>query len=241
MSTDIITEASNHHKTNQRLAHSGDFKEAISEWSTEEGNMSLDAHSSKCLAGGKYPSFKVYINQSPSLPSTTMAKSSDHPYREQPGLFGVAESNTSTVRSGFYYWASDWLLEQYPQQHTPFYRRRDGIIIIIVIIIIVIGAIVGGALGGSALTAQRDDTTAAAVPSQVITTVTTSTTVTLSAPSPSPSNCVWEGTAPFCDGKCLTGFTQIKEDNCGSGDCCSIGFKVYCCQQWKFRNKWKSR
>ena len=66
--------------------------------------MSLDAHSSKCLAGGKYPSFKVYINQSPSLPSnTTMAKSSDHPYREQPGLFGVAESNTTTVRSGFYY------------------------------------------------------------------------------------------------------------------------------------------
>lgn len=56
-------------------------------------------------------------------------------------------------------------------------------------------------------------------------------TPTTSAPSPTPSNCVWEGTAPFCDGNCLTGFTQIMEDNCGNGDCCLTGFKVYCCQE----------
>ena len=30
LSSDIITEPSNHHKTNQRLAPSGDFKETIS-------------------------------------------------------------------------------------------------------------------------------------------------------------------------------------------------------------------
>jgi len=204
--------------------------------------------------------------------SSSTMDTPDHPFPKHPGLSDVVESNTST----------------YPQQHMPFYRRRDGIIIIILIIIIVIGAIVGGALGGSAaLTAQRDRdviTTAAAIPTQFIataaatptqvsiTTVTTSTVTastvttstvtastvttstmttstattstattstvttstmvtTISAPSPSPSNCVWEGTAPFCDGKCHTGFTQMKEDNCGSGACCSTGFKVYCCQQ----------
>ena len=143
----------------------------------------------------------------------------------------------------------------------PFYRRRDGIIVIILIIVIVIGAIVGGAVGGTRtlrLAAQRDGTTAGvqAISTNVTTsttsvqvvsttvttsttadvqvvstTMTTSTTATFSAPSPSPSNCVWEGSAPFCDGKCHTGFTQIQEDNCGSGDCCWTGFKVYCCQQ----------
>lgn len=112
-----------------------------------------------------------------------------------------------------------------------FYRRRNGIIIILLVVVIIIGAIVGGAVGGTkALTAQRD-----AFPTVQVTTstatVTTTTTTTLSAPSPSPSNCVWEGTAPFCDGKCHTGFTQMKEDSCGIGDCCFTGFKVYCCQQ----------
>ena len=122
-------------------------------------------------------------------------------------------------------------MEQYHQKHTPFYPRRNGIIIIIVIIIIVIGAIVGGVVGGSrsALTAQRaSDTTSAAVPSQANTMPTPSATVTLSAPSPI---CFWKGTAPFCGGICPLGFTNMKEDDCGDGDCCFTGFKVFCCQQ----------
>ena len=151
-------------------------------------------------------------------------------------------------------------LEQNPTSQqlpaVPFYRRREGIIVIIIIILIVIGATVGGAVGGTRilrLAAQRDGTTAgvqavsvnvttSTTSVQVVsttvttsttavsTTMTTSTTATFSAPSPTPSNCVWEGTAPFCDGKCGTGFTQIKEDNCGNGDCCWTGFKSFCCQ-----------
>ena len=228
LSIDIL-----HCRTNQRLAPSGDFKETLIAPQKKVIWFCLDARPSRTSqCPGKYP-----LQTSRPLPST-MANTPDHAYREQPGLSGVLESNTSAaVRSGFIIGHSVWpelnFLEQYPQQHIPFYRRRNGIIIIILIIIIVIGAIVGGGVGGSALTAQRDGTTAAAVP--IITTVTTTTiTVTSSAPSPSPSNCVWEGSAPFCDGKCHTGFTQMKEDNCGGGACCSTGFKVYCCQQWNF-------
>lgn len=38
----------------------------------------------------------------------------------------------------------------------------------------------------------------------------------------------WRGTAPFCDGKCLPGETQIKRDDCGNGACCWTGHKVLC-------------
>ncbi|KAF8811284.1 hypothetical protein BYT27DRAFT_7089768 [Phlegmacium glaucopus] len=88
----------------------------------------------------------------------------------------------------------------------------------------------------SALEAQYKTAPASSAPSAIAAITTTTPisktiTTTVTAPSPTPSNCVWEGTAPFCDGKCHTGFTQIKEDNCGIGRCCATGFKVFCCQE----------
>lgn len=38
----------------------------------------------------------------------------------------------------------------------------------------------------------------------------------------------WRGTAPFCDGQCLPGETQIGSSNCGDGACCWTGHKVLC-------------
>ncbi|XP_019614687.1 PREDICTED: uncharacterized protein LOC109462574 [Branchiostoma belcheri] len=41
--------------------------------------------------------------------------------------------------------------------------------------------------------------------------------------------CHWEGTAPFCDpGDCDIG-TYVRSDNCGDGNCCFTGQKIYCC------------
>ncbi|XP_078603946.1 uncharacterized protein LOC144877774 [Branchiostoma floridae x Branchiostoma japonicum] len=41
--------------------------------------------------------------------------------------------------------------------------------------------------------------------------------------------CHWEGTAPFCDpGDCERG-TYVRDDDCGDGDCCITGHKIYCC------------
>lgn len=94
-----------------------------------------------------------------------------------------------------------------------------------------IGAVVGGAVGGTRAKVSESAVAPATVTVIQVTLATVTSTATLSAASPSPSNCVWEGTAPFCDGKCHTGFTQINEDNCGNGDCCATGFKVYCCQE----------
>jgi hypothetical protein len=41
--------------------------------------------------------------------------------------------------------------------------------------------------------------------------------------------CRWEGTAPFCDGKCDSGYTQTKTSKVGDGKKCTTGHKVYCC------------
>jgi hypothetical protein len=38
----------------------------------------------------------------------------------------------------------------------------------------------------------------------------------------------WYGTAPFCDGQCPPGQTQIATSNCGDGACCWTGHKVLC-------------
>lgn len=38
----------------------------------------------------------------------------------------------------------------------------------------------------------------------------------------------WRGTAPFCDGSCNPGETQISTSNCGDGACCWTGHKVLC-------------
>jgi hypothetical protein len=38
----------------------------------------------------------------------------------------------------------------------------------------------------------------------------------------------WRGTAPFCDGQCNPGETQIATSNCGDGACCWTGQKVLC-------------
>jgi len=38
----------------------------------------------------------------------------------------------------------------------------------------------------------------------------------------------WRGTAPFCDGQCLPGETQVATSNCGNGGCCWSGHKVLC-------------
>jgi hypothetical protein len=38
----------------------------------------------------------------------------------------------------------------------------------------------------------------------------------------------WAGTAPFCDGQCDSSHTAVATDNCGDGQCCWSGHKVYC-------------
>jgi hypothetical protein len=38
----------------------------------------------------------------------------------------------------------------------------------------------------------------------------------------------WRGTAPFCNGQCQSGETQIATSNCGDGACCWTGHKVLC-------------
>ncbi|MEW6500128.1 MAG: hypothetical protein ACOY8P_04900 [Thermodesulfobacteriota bacterium] len=38
----------------------------------------------------------------------------------------------------------------------------------------------------------------------------------------------WRGTAPFCNGECKPGETQIATSNCGDGACCWTGHKVLC-------------
>jgi hypothetical protein len=38
----------------------------------------------------------------------------------------------------------------------------------------------------------------------------------------------WRGTAPFCDGSCNPGETQVATSSCGDGACCWTGHKVLC-------------
>lgn len=42
--------------------------------------------------------------------------------------------------------------------------------------------------------------------------------------------CRWDGTAPFCDGECRPGETQVQPPpGSSSGSACLTGSKVYCC------------
>jgi hypothetical protein len=43
------------------------------------------------------------------------------------------------------------------------------------------------------------------------------------------SSCEWKGRAPFCNGKCDTGYTGVKTSKSGDGKPCTTGHKVYCC------------
>jgi hypothetical protein len=47
--------------------------------------------------------------------------------------------------------------------------------------------------------------------------------------SPARADCVWEGTAPACNGTCKPGFKLIKTDKKGDGKTCLTGKKAYCC------------
>ena len=43
------------------------------------------------------------------------------------------------------------------------------------------------------------------------------------------ADCVWEGKAPACNGKCKAGFKLIREDKAGDGKKCVTGTKALCC------------
>ena len=47
---------------------------------------------------------------------------------------------------------------------------------------------------------------------------------------PAPPNCMWEGKAPACNGKCRSGYEVIKNDKAGDGKKCVTGNKVLCCK-----------
>jgi hypothetical protein len=42
--------------------------------------------------------------------------------------------------------------------------------------------------------------------------------------------CIWEGTAPACNGNCRPGYTLAKRDKEGDGKKCLTGTKAYCCK-----------
>jgi len=41
--------------------------------------------------------------------------------------------------------------------------------------------------------------------------------------------CFWDGTAPFCNGRCPNNFKQIKVSKFGDGNVCLTGDKKFCC------------
>ncbi len=43
-------------------------------------------------------------------------------------------------------------------------------------------------------------------------------------------SCDWFGKAPFCNGKCPSGFKKIKTGKKGDGKKCATGKKAYCCR-----------
>ncbi|KAF9554170.1 hypothetical protein CPC08DRAFT_713106 [Agrocybe pediades] len=47
---------------------------------------------------------------------------------------------------------------------------------------------------------------------------------------PAPPGCYWDGTAPFCAGSCLNGYTEENRGPCGDGACCVTGYKALCCR-----------
>jgi hypothetical protein len=44
-----------------------------------------------------------------------------------------------------------------------------------------------------------------------------------------PEQCFWDGTAPFCEGRCPVGYKVVQMSECGDGRCCWTGWKVLCC------------
>jgi hypothetical protein len=46
-----------------------------------------------------------------------------------------------------------------------------------------------------------------------------------SAEAASYGNCYWDGSSPFCQGQCRSGFVVRKTKSCMSG------YKVYCCER----------
>lgn len=44
-------------------------------------------------------------------------------------------------------------------------------------------------------------------------------------------NCYWAGVAPFCNGQCQQGYTEMRRDEKGDGLACVTGTKVLCCEE----------
>ena len=51
------------------------------------------------------------------------------------------------------------------------------------------------------------------------------------AAAAAPSDCYWDGTAPFCAGSCPDGYTEENRGSVGDGAACWTGYKVYCCKE----------
>jgi hypothetical protein len=47
----------------------------------------------------------------------------------------------------------------------------------------------------------------------------------LDTQSASARSCYWDGSSPFCEGRCQRGYQTMKVKACFSG------FKVYCCER----------
>ena len=51
----------------------------------------------------------------------------------------------------------------------------------------------------------------------------------------------WRGTAPFCNGQCLPGETQIATSSSGDGATCWTGHKVLCRNSSTSCNNWQTK
>ncbi|PPQ87317.1 hypothetical protein CVT25_002067 [Psilocybe cyanescens] len=45
------------------------------------------------------------------------------------------------------------------------------------------------------------------------------------------AGCYWDGSAPFCDGACPSGYREENRGSCGDGACCWTGTKALCCRE----------
>lgn len=148
-----------------------------------------------------------------------------------------------------------------PERKIMGLKRKKFWIILALFIIVVLGVAIGAGVGVATATKKNNsqqqsaDSEGAAGPSSGPATVTvTSTPTTMvtstipSATAPPVKHCqqMWEGTAPFCDGKCDPSWTVVKQksvadacdettetviiDSCAnlSGNSCWTGNKVLC-------------
>ncbi|KAF5544861.1 hypothetical protein FNAPI_9300 [Fusarium napiforme] len=69
---------------------------------------------------------------------------------------------------------------------------------------------------------------------KILVSITAAVAVTASALVPDKpvgaSGCRWEGTAPYCDGECESGWSERGRSQCGDGSCCWTGSKALCCE-----------